>query len=90
MARISDTVKEATKELAALVKEARDSEEDDLSKLAELFDNISQRADEVASSLAGADEALSGGGEQAEEPDEQADDEQEGEQDEQPQKKKRG
>lgn len=62
MAKVTDVVKAATSELNALVRDIKQSDEDDLAQLAELFDKVSARADAAAQLLAAADQALNGGG----------------------------
>ena len=60
--RTTEVVRTAVKEISGQLKEIKDADEDDLSKLAQSFDAIGTRADKAASTLARADEALGGGG----------------------------
>lgn len=74
MAKASDVVSSAVRELTADVKEIKQSDEEDLGKLSELFHNVAQKAYRASSLLFNADEALSGEGNQVE-PEEGSEDE---------------
>jgi hypothetical protein len=76
----NEVVNDAVKDLTAQLKEIKGIEEDDLSKLSQLFDNVAQQADETATRLLDADNALSGEAQAASEGDEkkQESDKQEG------------
>jgi U3 small nucleolar RNA-associated protein 14 len=66
----NDVVNDAVKDLTAQLKEIKGIDEDDLSKLSQLFDNVAQHADETATRLSDADNALSGEAQNASEGDE--------------------
>ena len=75
----NDVVNDAVKDLTAQLKEIKGIDEDDLTKLSQLFDNVAQQADETATRLSDADNALTGeaqdasdGDEKEQESDEQA------------------
>ena len=76
----NDLINDAVKDLTAQLKEIKGIDEDDLTKLSQLFDNVAQQADETATRLSDADNALSGEAQDASEGDdkEQESDEQEG------------
>ena len=76
----NDVVNDAVKDLTAQLKDIKGVDEDDLSKLSQLFDNVAQQADETATRLLSADNALSGEAQDASEGDEkeQESDEQDG------------
>lgn len=80
MAKSSDLVKNAVQELTTKLKDLKNSDEEDLGKLADMFDEISTTADKAAARLSDADRALSeeeeeGRKEDEEEPDEGSQDE---------------
>lgn len=60
MAKISDLVSQAVRDLTAQLKQIKDADEEDLAKLASSFDRLAQRADETAGTLGRADAALGG------------------------------
>jgi hypothetical protein len=73
-----EVTNQAVADLTAKLKELKQSDEDDLGKLAGAFDEISQQADEVAEVLHQADQALAGDTEEepeAEDEDQQPDNE---------------
>jgi len=80
VAKSSDLVKNAVQELTTKLKDLKNSDEEDLGKLADMFDEISTTADKAAARLSDADRALSeeeeeGRKEDEEEPDEGSQDE---------------
>lgn len=81
MAKSSDLVKNAVQELTTKLKDLKNSDEEDLGKLADMFDEISTTADKAAARLSDADRALSeeeeeeGRKEEEEEPSEESQDE---------------
>jgi hypothetical protein len=81
MAKPNDVVQQAVKDIQGLLKQTKDSDEEDLATRAVAFDQIADRADLAAVTLRKADEALAGdsqgGGQQDGRSDEE--DEQQGE-----------
>jgi hypothetical protein len=62
MASAKALVKDVVSELTDALKELKGADEDDLGELAGKLDNVSEKADEAASRLHKADQALSGEG----------------------------
>lgn len=60
MAKPNEVVASAVKELSDMVKQIKQADEDDLGKVAMSFYDLSERADEVATVLSKADDALTG------------------------------
>jgi hypothetical protein len=81
--RIADLVSETVKDIQNQTKEIKQGDEDDLAALSDKFDSIATLADETATRLSNADNALSnnnGDDEQEEESESQEKDEQQVEQ----------
>jgi hypothetical protein len=59
MTKLADVMKQNNAELTKLLKQIKDSDEDDFGELARLYDQVSERADQMANRLSNADKAFS-------------------------------
>lgn len=89
MARANDVISQAVQTISGRLKEIKASDEDDLGKLADSFDQLSADADHYAGLLYRADQALGDQGEDEEDGEEQEQSEEQEEDEEQEPEQKR-